>query len=371
MAMLSTYPPTECGIATFSRSLAAAISDQGTTVNIVRLMNGDNSQSPQEVIHQHRDSRDTLLTRATLNSHQAVIVQHEFGIYGGLDGAEILEILDAVSVPIIVVVHTVLTRPTPHQRYIFSQLINKADALITMTNTGKVKLLAHYDVDPRIVHVIPHGAHQINNQSWMGTKARPRILTWGLLGPGKGIEWAIDAMKSLRDEYGITPMPEYLIAGETHPQVKRHTGESYRTSLLDRIHLHDLTEDVSLVNQYLDQAALARLIASADIVVLPYDSREQVTSGVLVEALTAGKPIISTNFPHAREVLSDGTGILVNQNDSRAIADGLKSLLRDPDGLARMQKRAEKKGNGYVWSNIGQQYVTLAGTLANSKSLAS
>lgn len=369
--MVSTYPPTECGLATFSKSLASAIESQGNQVNIVRLMNGDNTPSPKNVIHHHRDSRDTLLTRAILNDHDAVIVQHEFGIYGGHDGAEVLEILEDVSTPIIVVLHTVLTQPTPHQRHIFNQLINRADALITMTNTGKVKLLAHYDVDPRIIQVIPHGAHQLTTQSWIGSKARPRILTWGLLGPGKGIEWAIDAMNFLRTATALTPMPEYVIAGETHPQVKRHSGESYRTSLLDRISDYGLSDDVSLLDQYLDQAALQRLIASADLVVLPYDSKEQVTSGVLVEALVAGKPIISTSFPHAREVLSDGTGLLVNQSDARAIADGIHKVLSDQETLTRMQNRATKKATGYLWSTIGQQYANLAQNLTRTKSMAS
>ena len=367
IAMLSTYPPTECGLATFSQSLATAIEGQGTQVNIVRVMNGDLTPSPVNVIHNHRDSRDTLLTRAVMNNHDAVIIQHEFGIYGGRDGSEVLELIDGLDVPIIAVLHTVLTKPTPHQRHVFSQLIDRADALITMTNMGKVKLLAHYEVDPKKIRVIPHGAHPVLTHGWITAKARPRILTWGLLGPGKGIEWAIDAMSQIQ---GLNPMPEYIIAGETHPHVKKHSGESYREGLVQRIADHGLEHDVVLIDRYLDKSALHRLIASADMVVLPYDSVEQVTSGVLVEALVAGKPIISTDFPHAREVLSDGTGILVCQSDSDGIANGIHRIVTDTDLVHTMKSRAKKKAETFMWTTVGQQYLMLAHTFAATKNLA-
>ena len=374
LAVLSTYPPTECGIATFSRSLTNALAQEGSQVNVVRLMNEDVTPSPFEVVHEHWDGDSGEITSAVLNSHDAVIIQHEFGIFGGPDGQEIIEIMDNLNVPIIVVLHTVLTNPSVNQREVLKAIIDRADALVTMTHAGKSKLIEIYAVAPSVISVIPHGAHPMTALPTENLKVngkRPRILTWGLLGPGKGIEWAIDALGELND---LDFSPEYVIAGQTHPHVKAHQGERYREELYRRVAENNLEDDVIFVDAYLDSENLESLISSADVVVLPYDSLEQVTSGVLVEALVAGKPVIATNFPHAREALADGSGILVDQRDSHAIANGLRTILGDHSQAAMMHEKSSKKANQFLWSSVSGEYVDIANALATknlSKKLVS
>ena len=326
-------------------------------------MNEDVTPSPFEVVHEHWDGDTGEITGAVLNSHDAVIIQHEFGIFGGQDGQEVINIMDNLKVPIIVVLHTVLASPSVNQRQVLEAIIERADALVTMTQTGKEKLIEFYSVSPDVIYVIPHGAHPMSDSESGILKVdgrRPRILTWGLIGPGKGIEWAIDALSELDD---LDFAPEYVIAGQTHPHVKMHQGERYREELYRRVAENNLQEDVVFVDAYLDNKNLETLISSADVVVLPYDSLEQVTSGVLVEALVAGKPVIATNFPHAREALADGSGILVDQRDSHAIAQGLRAILGDDRRAASMHEKSSKKASRFLWSSVSGEYVDIANSL--------
>ena len=368
IALLGTYPPTECGIATFTKSLAKAYRANGVDVDIVRLMNGDSTESPTEVAHEHNGASDVERTTQILNGYEQILIQHEFGIFDGKDGDEIIEILDRLEIPVTVVLHTVLTNPTLHQREVMNHIVSKANALITMTQAGKAKLIANYPVATRKIHVIPHGSRTIN-KSVASIRAksqmqRPRILTWGLIGPGKGIEWAIDALAELKGEI---PMPEYVIAGQTHPHVKLRNGESYRESLVSRIDEHGLSDCVTFIDHYLSDDELDDLITSADIVLLPYDSLEQVTSGVLMEALVAGVPIIATNFPHAREVLSDHGGILVKQKDPLAIALGIRAILSSSNRSNAMRQRLHRKGQSFLWPAIGKKYLEIAHELNGKK----
>ena len=368
IAVVGTYPPTECGIATFTKSLAKALEANGVDVDIVRLMNGDTTTSPAEVAHEHNGASEVRNTAECLNGYDQILIQHEFGIFDGQDGDEIIDLLNRVEIPVTVVLHTVLTNPSLHQREVMNHIVSKADALITMTQAGKAKLIANYPVATKRIHVIPHGARPINSNS-ANTETpiqneRPRILTWGLIGPGKGIEWAIDALAELKDEI---PMPEYVIAGQTHPHVKMRNGENYRDSLVNRINEHGLSENVTFIDHYLSDAELDSLITTADIVLLPYDSLEQVTSGVLVEALVAGVPIIATNFPHAREVLSDHGGILVKQKDPLAIALGIRAILSSSNRANAMRQRLRRKGQSFLWPAIGSKYLEIAQELNSDK----
>ena len=271
-----------------------------------------------------------------LNGFDVVVIQHEYGIYGGSDGIDVLPIVDALTVPTIIVLHTVLQNPTAGQRHILLRLLAAADVVVTMTHTAKRRLVASYGADPAQVVVIPHGAVDHGHPSPVERRpgARPLVLTWGLLGPGKGIEWAIDAMAGLSDL-----RPRYLVAGRTHPKIAHRDGEAYRDSLVQRARSAGVEDIVELDDRYLDAGALAGLVQRADVVLLPYDSREQVTSGVLIEAVAAGRPVVSTAFPHAIELLGDGTGLVVPQRDPSALEAALRRVLSEPD-LAEGHGRA-------------------------------
>ena len=344
---------------------------EGGEVGVVRLMNQDKSKSPNVVVHEHRSRRDMSNTQTALESHDVAIFQHEFGIFDGHDGKEIIAMMNPLTIPTIAVMHTVLSHPTPHQRYVMDQIIRRADALVTMTQSGKDKLTARYHVNASQIHVLAHGARPMSRTSHPAfrheLKTRPRILTWGLIGPGKGLEWVIDALSELSD---LPMKPEYVIAGQTHPNVKLRDGEQYRESLIERIAEKNLQDSVRFIDRYLTEGELELLIASADVIVLPYDSIEQVTSGVLVEAAVAGKPIIATDFPHASEMLSDGSGVLVQQKDSSAIAKALRKILTDADVATQMKRQLEQKSNAFLWPVIGRRYLDLADSLLAKKRLA-
>jgi glycosyltransferase involved in cell wall biosynthesis len=183
------------------------------------------------------------------------------------------------------------------------------------------------------------------------------ILSWGLLGPGKGLEWAIDALAHLRD---LVPEPRYLIAGQTHPKVLERDGDAYRESLMQRAVVRGVAGMVRFDPTYRDSASLVDLVRSADVVVMPYDSSEQATSGVLIEAVAALRPVVATRFPHARELLGDGSGLLVDHADPIGIAAALRRVLTEPGLAARMSASAARIAPGLAWSGVAERYRTVA-----------
>ncbi len=378
-AVLSTYPPTPCGLATFSQALVTSLSGLGADVDVVRVLDDVQAETVPEVSH-HLVNATPGTARATasaLNGYDVVVVQHEFGIYGGADGEDVLAVLVRLRVPVITVLHTVLADPTPHQHQVLQSVVSASDVLVTMTRTARDRLVEGYDVDPDVVHLIPHGAadalvtgsrlRAVDAAAGSGVdgahgtgERRPRILTWGLIGPGKGIEWGIDAVAGLGD---LTPAPVYVVAGQTHPRVLERDGESYRRGLESRARDLGVSDDVVFVDHYLSAAHLHRLVRGADVVLLPYDSREQVTSGVLIEAVAAGKPVVSTRFPHAVELLDGGAGLLVDQGDPAAIAAALRQVLTEPGLASRMSNEAEALAPDLSWRAVAGRYLDLATAL--------
>jgi glycosyltransferase involved in cell wall biosynthesis len=371
--ILSTFPPTACGIATFSAALAAGLVAIGCDVDVVRV----GAAPPMEdALVMASFAAATPSCRAAaieaLNRTDVAIIQHEYGIYDGPDGDSILAVLDGLTVPTVVVAHTVLERPTANQRWVLRQVCSSADAVVVMTQSAHGRLIDGFGVDPSKVTVIPHGAATPlaapldDGEPNRGTA--PRLLTWGLLGPGKGIEWAIDAVASLAD---VTPRPTYLIAGATHPKVREHAGESYREMLVDRAAASDAASFITFDDEYRDLSALTALIRSADLVVLPYDSRDQVTSGVLVDAVAAGRPVVATAFPHAVELLGSGAGLVVPQADPAALADAIRRVMTDPDLAASMAAEARRLAPDLSWNSVARRYDALASAVVDAPTAVS
>jgi glycosyltransferase involved in cell wall biosynthesis len=376
--MLSTYPPTQCGLATFSQALVTHLEGSGADVGIIRVVDCPQPAQPR-VVHELVIGERGAARRAAhaLNAHDVAIIQHEYGIFGGRDGADVLEVLAEVRVPVISVLHTVLTSPTPHQRHVLAGVVAASSVVVTMTHTARQRLLDGWDVDPGVVLVIAHGAED-NRAPELGhnevrrwedeggsredpsaadtSTRRPTILTWGLLGPGKGIEWALEAMVGLAD---LDPRPVYQVVGETHPRVVEWAGEAYRDGLEAKVAALGIGDHVAFDGRYLEGPALRAIVRAADIILLPYDSREQVTSGVLTEAVVAGKPVVSTSFPHAVELLSSGAGLLVPQRDPAAIGEALRSLLTDPALAAEMARTSQSLAPGLLWPAVADQYVAV------------
>jgi glycosyltransferase involved in cell wall biosynthesis len=208
--------------------------------------------------------------------------------------------------------------------------------------------------------LIHHGSRRIISHVLRNEIVRPVILTWGLISPGKGIEWVIAAMEQLQD---IQPAPIYIVAGRTHPKVLESQGEIYRESLENLVDELSLRSCVELRSAFLNNDALDNLLATASIVVLPYDNCEQVTSGVLVEAVSAGRPIVATRFPHAVELLENEVGILVPQRDPNAIAQALRKVLTDSDLAEEMSRRTRVIAREIQWPVVAREYANLASSL--------
>lgn len=362
---LSTYPPTRCGLATFTDALASAIADgQDATIAVVRVLDLAEDPPPpccRPVVADlvPGDPSSAAGAAGALNACDVVIAQHEYGIYGGEDGEEMLAVLDGLLVPSIVVLHTVLETPTAHQREVLERVCKSASAVVVMTEAARVLLGERYGTTGTLVRVIPHGVHPppAASPDAHGAPGRRRVLTWGLLGPGKGIEWGVRAMTLLTD---LTPPVEYLVLGETHPKVRANEGERYRTMLHDLAAGLGVADSVVLDGRYLAPAELAQVAASADVVLLPYDSREQTTSGVLAEAVAAGVPVVATRFPHAVELLSDGAGVLVAHEDPEAVAAALRAVLGHADVAVQMAATGARRAQRTSWAEVARSYRALA-----------
>ncbi len=371
IGFVSTYPPTVCGLATYTESLLGSIADnRGARSGLGVVDVGDDNRKVDAslVVHRHMagDSRSLERAAQVLNSYDTVSIQHEFGIFAGPDGAEVLDMIDAIGVPTAVTFHTVLDEPTRSQRAIIDHLALVADRLVVMSENGSARLTSRYGIDPERIHVIPHGANTLFSGPSLVSGKRPLVLTWGLIGPGKGLETAIQAFAELVD---LEPSPRYLIAGATHPHVRDHAGESYRQSLVELVHDLGLDHIVEFDDRYLDRVTLARLVRSANLVVLPYSSTEQVTSGVLAEAIAAAKPVIATRFPHALELLTGGAGLTIPHGDVGALGEAVRFVLTNHDVRFRMAREAGRLADGWFWPTIGKRFTALMSEMADDRRL--
>jgi glycosyltransferase involved in cell wall biosynthesis len=369
---LSTYPPTRCGLATFTAALASALPAHGDPDSrVIRvddlIPTGPASPGARTSVVgdlHPGDPHSRTAAALALSACDVAIVQHEYGIYGGRDGDEILDVLAQVTSLRIVVLHTVREAPSAHQRWLLDRVAGLASAIVVMTEAARDTLARQYSVPMSKVHVIPHGvaAWRSRTSPRSAARDRPMVLTWGLLGPGKGIEWGI---RALAERPGFPAPPRYVVAGQTHPKIVSESGEAYRESLASLARELGVESQIEFDGRYRDEYELASLVAEADVVLLAYDSREQSTSGVLVEAIAAGKPVIATRFPHAVELLSGGAGILVAHESPRAIADALRRILDRRDSALTVTL-PEPSLPSSSWETVAAQYRSLAAALAEA-----
>lgn len=359
---VSTYPPTRCGLANFSKSLLdATAGTRGSYAGLGVAAVGDPSiDYPSEVIAHFQPEAGMRMPRRLSSAFDVAVIQHEFGIYGEDDGIGVLDMAASSTIPVITVLHTVLAEPSKRQKYIIETLAEHSAGLVVMSKAARRRLHDHYDVDGCPVEMIPHGA-VVSQAAFSAKRLRPMILTWGLLGPGKGLESGIRAMRRLRH---LQPAPTYVIAGQTHPNVLKSQGEAYRLGLMELAKDLGVSDMVRFINRYLTSDDLAQLRSEASVALLPYENRTQVTSGALVEALGAGVPVVATRFPHAVELLDAGAGDLVEQGDSNAMAHSLERLLIDPLRRAAAASAIEKLKPQLSWEGVGAAYQGLFATAA-------
>jgi len=367
-AMLTTFPPTVCGIATFSAALSKGLSENSNEVAIVRVGADPFEERPQiTAILDDESLAPSAEAIDALNRSDVAIIQHEYGLYAGADGESIVRVLEEITRPSIVVAHTVLGSPTLHQREILEAVTSIADVVVVMTQAGSKLLIGEYGVDPLKIEVIPHGAAVPPAWRPRPVSGSTRLLTWGLLGPGKGIEWAIDSLAELDD---IDPQVSYRIAGDTHPKVKAVDGEAYREMLVSRAANNGVAESVEFDAGYRGLEDLANMIGQASVVILPYDSPDQVTSGVLVDAVAAGRPVIATAFPHSIELLASGAGLVVPQRDPHALALAIRRFITEPGLADAMTAEAQRLAPSLAWKTVAARYASLASELVEHREAA-
>jgi glycosyltransferase involved in cell wall biosynthesis len=366
IGFVSTYPPTSCGLATFTTSLRKAIMQErrsGDGLDVVSLVDVPTDTPGPGVVHQLvAGDRDSLSAAAELlNTHDVALLQHEYGIYGGRDGVEILDLISLLQVPTVVTLHTVLAKPSPNQRVILEKIVDQTDESIVMSHVALGHIKAAYSIDENKVRFIPHGAASSLAGPRVAGGERPIVLTWGLLGRGKGLETAIEAFGYLKD---LRPLPRFIILGKTHPKVWAAEGDAYLLELMHRVESLGLGGVVEFDPRYLDVEALSLEVRKSGMVLLPYESTEQVTSGVLVEAITAGRPVVATAFPHAVEMLGTGAGIVVPHADPAAMAGAIRSLLTDSTLANKAAAVARSVGASLQWPAVAAQYDAIVSRLA-------
>jgi glycosyltransferase involved in cell wall biosynthesis len=347
----ATSPP--CGLARFSAGLSGALNAHGCDAGVIRVAEVQLSSSSRVTGERVNGSASSVAACKDLLNHVDVaVIQNEHGSYGD----QVVDIVDGLRVPSIVIVHTIAKDPTAHQRSTFKAIAAMADQVVVMSDAASERLRLAYAVDRHKVTTIPHGA-TVPSAPRVKRPSRPTILTWGLLHPGKGIGRVIDAMPSLSDVPG---RPRYVVAGPTHPTVMAADGEAYRDARIEQARRSGVADSVSFDPGYYDGSMLTALVQQASVVVLPYDSTEQVTSGVLVDAIANGRPVVATAFPHAVELLNSGAGIVVDHDDPAALASALRRIVTQPRLAGSMAAEARRRASELAWPVVAAAYIGLA-----------
>jgi glycosyltransferase involved in cell wall biosynthesis len=368
IAVIGNSLPRRCGIATFTTDLHRAISNSRPNLQPGIVAMTDHNQTydyPASVVLQIKDDNieEYVGAAALLNAGRFDIVclQHEFGIFGGEAGAHILELLSRLTMPIVTTLHTVLEKPTAIQRAVMERIVEASSKVVVMADKGRELLRTVYRVPDDKIEVIAHGIPDFPfigpdaAKAKLGYSGRSVILTFGLLSPSKGIEVMIDAMPSILER---RPDAVYVVLGATHPNLVRDKGEAYRESLMTRVRELGVENHVVFLDQFVDQATLLEFISMCDVYVTPYLNEAQMTSGTLAYSFGLAKPVVSTPYWHARELLADGHGVLVPFGDAAAIGNEIAQLLTDEPRRQAMRERAYAASRSMTWERAAERYMT-------------
>lgn len=367
IAFLGDYPPRLCGIATFTHDLCEAIAEAAPAsechVGAVNDRVDAYDYPPRvrfELDEKDLDSYRRAADFLNFNNADVLCVQHEFGIYGGPAGSHLLALLKEVRMPVVTTLHSLVREPSAAQRKVMEELVRRSDRMIVMARKGAEILREIYGVPGTKVDVIPHGIPDIpftdasSCKVQFGVEGRMVLLTFGLLGPGKGIEYAIEALPEIVRRH---PNVVYLVLGATHPHIVAREGESYRLSLERLAEDRGVKEHVIFYNRFVSLEDLKEFIGATDIYLTPYINEAQITSGPLAYVFGAGKAVVSTPYWHAQELLADGRGILVPFRDPHAIAEGVCAFLDDPARVQETREKAYQIGREMIWPAVAQRYI--------------
>ena len=375
---VSSYSPRQCGIATFTEDLTQSI-DKLKVLEPSAIIGindpGSSYNYGKEVLWRIDEDIITSYEKAADNINSSdfdlVNVQHEFGLFGGTWGEYLLVFLERLNKPVVTTMHTTLfpdanifdTQESKNAHNRVVRGIGRASYAITvMTNMAAKILRESYGVDKDEIKVIPHGSPTFPSvpsepaKKDLGLEGRTILSTFGLISRDKGIENAIKALPEIVKEH---PDLLYLIIGVTHPQVRMNEGEKYRNRLLRLVNRLNLSDNVRFHNRFLSKEELIKYLQATDVYICPYLKKEQLSSGTVTYALVAGKPIISTPFYYAEELLAEDRGILCRFNSPSSITEGIKELLDNPKRKAHIENLAYEHGKNMTWPHVASQYTDL------------
>ena len=380
VAAIGNYPPRRCGIATYTADVRSALlaSRPELQCDVVAMRDpGDQATYPAEVTFAVRqDVRSDYLEaarRIEASGAEAILLQHEFGIFGGAAGEHVLTLLDHVTLPVVMVAHTILREPDPDQRRVFQRLLARAERVIVMAERGRRMLMETWGVEADRIALVPHGAPDeplvdtAPHKAALGYADKELLFTFGLLSPGKGIETALRAMPAI---VAARPNAHYLVLGATHPHLLAREGEAYRDGLKALAVELGVAGSVEFLDSYTDTPRLLEYLRAADVYVTPYLNEAQITSGTLSYAAALGKPVVSTPYWHAQELLADGAGVLTPFGDSAAMAAAVIGLLSSPERLDAMRRHIHAATRDTVWSALAARYLDTFGAVRGGRVVA-
>ena len=367
IAFLGGYLPRLCGIATFTHDLCEAVAGVASGSDCFAGAVNDRPEGyayPQRVrfeldqmdLDSYRRAADFL----NFSNAEVLSVQHEFGIYGGPAGSHLLALLKEVRMPVVTTLHTILREPNRDQRRVMEEVIARSNRLVVMARKGQEILVETYGAPADKIDIIHHGIPDMPfvdssfYKPQFGVEGRKVLLTFGLLGPGKGLEYVIEALPAIVKRH---PNVVYLVLGATHPHLVAREGETYRLGLERRAEDLGVKEHVIFFNRFVSLEDLKEFIGATDIYLTPYLNEAQITSGTLAYVFGAGKAVVSTPYWHARELLGDGRGILVPFRDPHAIAEGVCTFLDNPGLLKTTREEAYRLGREMIWPVAARHYL--------------
>jgi glycosyltransferase involved in cell wall biosynthesis len=366
IAFVGNYPPRKCGIATFTDDLRRSVANTTDAKCLVVAMNNIpggynyNSEVQFQIVEQELEDYRAAADYLNFNNIDVVSLQHEYGIFGGPCGSHILAMMRDLKMPVVTTLHTVLSNPSQMQRTVMNEIIRLSTRLVVMTERSRQTLVNSYAVLPEQIDLIVHGIPNAPDtpqhvlKEHFNVQGKPVALTFGLLSPGKGIEYVLRAIPEIAAAF---PDFIYLVLGATHPTLIREQGERYRISL-ERIAIElGITKHVSFYNRFVSLDELTEFIGAADLYITPYLNEQQAVSGTLAYAFGCGQAVISTPYWHAAELLSDGRGILVPFADSNAIAKETIELLSNNERRCQMRREAHQLGRSMTWDQVSKTYL--------------
>jgi glycosyltransferase involved in cell wall biosynthesis len=372
LALIGGFAPRKCGIATFTtdvfEQLALHHPELSVDLHVIDSPTEPLTYPEARSVIRADQPEDYRIAARRINEDavDAVWLQHEYGIFGGDCGAMVLELVDRIAAPLIVTLHTVLAQPSAQQRAVLDHILDRASGVMVMSEHGRDLLEQVYGVEPARVTVIAHGApdrpfgRNADFKARAGLSGKNVIMTFGLLGQGKGLETAIEALPAI---VAAHPDTVYRIVGATHPNLVAAEGEAYRDSLMALARDLGVADHVLWDNRFLETSELLDQLEACDIYLTPYPNLQQSTSGTLSYAVALGKAVVSTPYLHARELLAYGVGALVPPRSAAALADAVNGLLGDPAALDAMQRRAYARGRETIWPRFAERCADLVKTV--------